>query len=213
MPTNIPELAQPATRALTLISILFTILRGPRSRYLSGVLVGAVITFMADAALADCAPASFGTVCQPLVSGINTPAAGTLAIGWVPGGGVPPQSVKLISGGSAAKGFLDGQTLASASETSALGNYASYLLTASNLGSGNTLSVLHVVGIWGSSSLPSAQFAATTLAAGQSSGESSYTTPSITAATFNGSTVSISWNSGGKTYDFYNVRWSSAASC
>jgi hypothetical protein len=97
---------------------------------------------------------------------------------------------------------LDGDTLASASETSPLGQYSSYDLHI-NVPANTTFApgTLHVIGFWGNERIPSAGFGAATQM--QNGGG----TIGITQSWFDQyGRIDLTWS--GPAKDHYNVRWS-----
>jgi hypothetical protein len=131
-----------------------------------------------------------------------TGSANAIDVHWLPGGGVPPQKVTLMEGGTAAKSFTDGTPLAKAAQLSSLGNYASYDLHVGNLPANKTFpQTLRVIGYWGGYSFASAVFGAAT-----QSGQAG-NAPAFTQSSYANGKFSLAWT-GGASYTYYNMRWS-----
>lgn len=166
--------------------------------------LAAASVLLPQAALAQCATISIGAVCAPIVSNVQGSAT-AIDVHWLPAGGIPPQRVSLMQGGTAAKGFVDGSSLASAAQTSSLGQYASYDLHVGVAPNTSYQGTLHVLGFWGNQSLASAAFGAST-----ASGPTMGGAPSITASGYANGLFSLSWTAS-QSYAYFNVRWSSGS--
>ena len=168
---------------------------------LSRAAAAAVALFSVSIAHADCLTFAGGQACQPTVSVIvGHPTS--IDVTWLPGGGIPPQSITLIRDGTAAKAYNDGVVLASASETSPIGLYKSYTLTIGNLSQNQRFTTLRLIGHWGNLTLATQAFG------GAAQPDSSPMNAPTLSGSFNDGKITVSWTAG-HNYDVYNVRFSS----
>jgi hypothetical protein len=165
------------------------------------VLTLGLLALISEPALAQCA----SNMCSPQISDASHLTDG-IHVHWLPGGGTPPQRVALVQAGTDQKGFRDGKTLTSASETSSLGQYTSsdlHITVPANTSFSD--GTLHVIGYWGNESIASMGFGVSPYK--QEGDAGIYSTQSWFDEY---GRIDLTW--AGPALDHYNVRWSAGTS-
>lgn len=170
-----------------------------RKLSLTGFAIGALVMASPNAR-AQCAALGNSSICAPRISGVSAPNDDTIVISWLSGGGLAPQSVKLIKDGSASANWVDGTVLGTQGGNPQLGKFT--LAVPAN----TTYATLHVVAYWNGTTIASASFAGTTVM----TPPASFPAPIATGQPYSNGNVSITWTAG-RSYDSYNVRWSPGA--